>query len=359
MSVLSRIGGKLLDDARTLAMAPVESVREARYTLVAYRRGDVSGRQILRTIGATAFAVLVVAVMLFPIYWIAMSAISASGGSIYAADGFRLVPKETSIKPFIWVLGDLMIQPNTTITIPLTDLAIAFDHPRIVFLDASDYGVETPSNFKMFFMNSLFVSTITLLLGLSVIVPAAYALSRREFIMRRKVLFGYVLFTQVGGGLGIASLIALYAIFQQADLLNSKIALAAYYAATAVPFNTWLLKTYMDGIPVSYEEAALVDGAPPWRVVVEVILPLSAAGLATVTIFTFLAGWMEFVVAQLVLSSGNFTLPVGLFSLVEEYSIPWARFSAFALTFASPVMLVYLFAQRYIEGGLSFSGMEG
>lgn len=240
----------------------------------------------------------------------------ASGGSIYAADGFRLVPKETSIKPFIWVLGDVMIQPNTTIT-------------------------------------------ITLLLGLSVIVPAAYALSRREFIMRRKVLFGYVLFTQVGGGLGIASLIALYAIFQQADLLNSKIALAAYYAATAVPFNTWLLKTYMGGIPVSYEEAALVDGAPPWRVVVEVILPLSEAGLATVTIFTFLAGWMEFVVAQLVLSSGNFTLPVGLFSLVEEYSIPWARFSAFALTFASPVMLVYLFAQRYIEGCLSFSGMKG
>ncbi|WP_435064276.1 ABC transporter permease subunit [Halobaculum sp. EA56] len=359
MSVFTRIASKVAEDARTLATTPVEAAREARYTVAAYRRGDVSATQLLRTAVATTFAVLVVAVMLFPIYWIAMSAISASGGSIYAADGFRLVPKRTSIKPFVWVLGDLMIQPDTTIAVPFTDLSVVFDHPRIVFLDASDYGVESPSEFKRYFMNSVVVATVTVALGLSVIVPAAYALSRREFIMRRKVLFGYVLFTQVGGGLGIAALIALYAIFVQAGLLNNKIALAAYYAATAVPFNTWLLKTYMDGIPVSYEEAALVDGAPPWRVVTEVILPLSAAGLATVTIFTFLAGWMEFVVAQLLLSSGNYTLPVGLFSLVEEYSIPWARFSAFALTFASPVMLVYLFAQRYIEGGLSFSGMEG
>jgi arabinogalactan oligomer/maltooligosaccharide transport system permease protein len=65
------------------------------------------------------------------------------------------------------------------------------------------------------------------------------------------------------------------------------------------------------------------------------------------------------VVAQTLLGTENYTLPVGLYSLISEYSIPWARFSAFALTFATPIMLVYLFAQRYIEGGLSFSGMEG
>ncbi len=168
------------------------------------------------------------------------------------------------------------------------------------------------------------------------IIPASYALSRRKFIFRRKVLFLYVLLTQVGGGLGIALLIGLYAVYVQVGLNNSKLALAVYYAATAVPFNTWLLKTYMDGIPVSYEEAAVVDGAPPWRVVTEVILPLSAAGLATVFIFTFLTGWTEFVVAQTLLGTENYTLPVGLYSLVDEYSIPWARFSAFALVFASP-----------------------
>jgi len=124
--------------------------------------------------------------------------------------------------------------------------------------------------------------------------------------------------TQVGGGLGIALLIGLYAVYVQFGFNDSKLALSVYYAATAVPFNTWLLKTYMDGIPVSYEEAAVVDGAPPWRVVTEVILPLSAAGLATVFIFTFLTGWTEFVVAQTLLGTENYTLPVGLFALVSS-----------------------------------------
>ncbi|WP_277556024.1 sugar ABC transporter permease [Halobaculum limi] len=360
MSLFSLVAEKIARDVRTLAEAPREAVIEARYTARAYREGEVSGIQILRTVGATVGAAAVVAVLLFPIYWIAMSAISGSGGTVYAAGGFSFFPDNPSVKPFVWVLGDLIVPALAiTVNVPLTDLAVVFNTPEIAFLDASDYGIENPSNFKAFFVNSVIVSVPTVLLAMSVIVPAAYALSRREFLMRRKILFGYVLFTQVGGGLGIAALIALYAMFVQVGLNNNRLALAAYYAATAVPFNTWLLKTYMDGIPTSYEEAAIVDGAPPWRVVTEVILPLSTAGLATVFIFTFLTGWMEFVVAQTLLSADKFTLPVGLFSLVTEYSIPWARFSAFALTFASPVMLVYLFAQRYIEGGLSFSGMEG
>ena len=104
---------------------------------------------------------------------------------------------------------------------------------------------------------------------------------------------------------------------------------------------------------------ATVDGASPRRVVWEVVLPLSKAGLATVFIFTFLAGWTEFVVAQTVLSTDQYTLPVGLYLLVSEYSTPWPRFSAFALTFALPIMLVYLVSQRYIEDGLSFGGVEG
>lgn len=360
MSLLSLVAEKIADDVRNVVNTPRELAVEARYAVKAYRRGELSALQLGRTAGATAFAVLVVALLLFPIYWIAMSAISGTGGSVYAAGGFSFFPENPSIQPFVWVLGDLIVPPLAiSLNVPFTELALVFNTPEIAFLDASDHGVDNPSDFKQYFVNSVIVSVPTLILAMCVIVPAAYALSRREFIMRRKVLFGYVLFTQVGGGLGIASLIALYAMFVQVGLNNNRLALAAYYAATAVPFNTWLLKTYMDGIPVSYEEAALVDGAPPWRVVTEIILPLSAAGLATVTIFTFLTGWMEFVVAQTMLSADNFTLPVGLFALIDEYSIPWARFSAFALTFASPVMLVYLFAQRYIEGGLSFSGMEG
>ena len=360
MSFLRSVVRSVRDDAHRAATKPVEAFRDAKYTVEEVRAGRVSPVQPLKTLGATVGALVLVMALLFPIYWILVSALSGSGGSIHSLDGLRLLPDQPSLQPFFWVVGDLIVPSyRIGLGIPLTNSAMVFTTPELVFLDVSRHGVTDPSEFKQFLWNSLTVAVPTVILSMCLVVPASYALSRRQFIGREKVLFGYVLLTQVGGGLGIALLIALYAAFVQVGLTNNKLALSVYYAATAVPFNTWLLKTYMDGIPVSYEEAAVVDGAPPWRVVTEVVLPLSTAGLATVFIFTFLTGWTEFVVAQTLLSTGNYTLPVGLFSLVSEYSVPWARFSAFALTFASPIVVVYLFAQRYIEGGLSFSGMEG
>ena len=360
MRGVRRLARKLRTDAANVARAPVRAGRDAVYTANSVRRGETSVREPLASLGATLGAVAMVAALLFPIYWILMAALSGTGGSIYSAGSLQLTPDDPTLRSFLWVVGDLIVPAYAiSVNVPFTDLAVVVNTPRLAILDVSRYGVENPSEFKRFLWNSLTVAIPTVVITMSLVVPASYALSRREFILRRKVLFLYVLMTQVGGGLGVALLVGLYAVYVQLGFNDSKLALSVYYAATAVPFNTWLLKTYMDGIPVSYEEAAVVDGAPPWRVVWEVILPLSTAGLATVFVFTFLTGWTEFVVAQTLLGTENYTLPVGLYSLVSEYSIPWARFSAFALTFAAPIMLVYLFAQRYIEGGLSFSGMEG
>ncbi|MFC7198951.1 sugar ABC transporter permease [Halospeciosus flavus] len=360
MSLLRSIRRSVTEDVVRIAKTPGQTARNIHYTARGVYHGEIPARRLARTLLSTTGAVVLVMALLFPIYWILLSAFSGTGGSIYASGGFHLLPQEPSLKPILWVIGNLGIPGYVvSVSIPLTDLVVVFNTPEVQLLDVSQYGVENPSDFKKYLWNSLTVAIPTVILAMCLIVPGAYALSRREFIFRRKLLFGYVLFTQVGGGLGIAALIALYAMFVQVGLNNNKLALAAYYAATAVPFNTWLLKTYMDGIPVSYEEAAVVDGAPPWKVVTEVILPLSTAGLATVFIFTFLTGWTEFVVAQTLLSTDNYTLPVGLYALVNEYSIPWARFAAFALIFASPIVVIYLFAQRYIEGGLSFGGMEG
>ncbi|GGC54452.1 sugar ABC transporter permease [Haloferax sulfurifontis] len=358
MSVVSDIASELADDARNAAMAPVESVKDAKYTLEGVREGRISPATVLKTAGITLGAAVVVALLLFPLYWVAVGAFSGTGASLYSSSGIRLWPADPTIEPFLWVVGDLIV-PSYRISLALGGYEVFLQTPELTFLDVSQYGVTETSEFKRFFANSLTVAVPTVILAMCLIVPGAYALSRRQFIGRSKVLYGYVLFTQIGGGLGVALLIALYALFVQFGFNDDKLALSAYYAATAVPFNTWLLKTYMDGIPVSYEEAAMIDGAPSWKIVTEIILPLSKAGLATVFIFTFLTGWTEFVVAQTLLSTDNYTLPVGLYSLVGRYSIPWARFSAFALTFAAPIVLIYLFAQRYIEGGLSFGGMEG
>lgn len=201
--------------------------------------------------------------------------------------------------------------------------------------------------------------TVTVTLAFS--IPGAYALSRREFLGRRKILYGYILFTQMGAGLSIAVLIALYALFSDFGLTNNLLVLGLFYAAGAIPFNTWLLKTFMDNIPVSYEEAAIVDGASQWQVIREVILPLSKPGIAAVLVFAWTAGWNEFIVAQTLIHDPDlYPLSVELYGIIDDRrGTPWPHFAAFALLFALPVAIIYFLAQKHVESGLSFGGMEG
>ncbi|WP_226006813.1 sugar ABC transporter permease [Natrinema salinisoli] len=275
-----------------------------------------------KTVAGTGGAIGILLVLMFPVYWV-LSASLSQGSGLMSTEGIFADPSTYNLEAYRWVLFE--------------------------------------SAFRDALVNSLVVVTVTVLVSMSVVIPGAYALSRRKFIGREKILYGYVLFTQVGAGLSIATLIALYALFVNLGLSNNLLVLGLFYAAGAIPFNTWLLKTFMDNIPVSYEEAAIVDGAGRWDVIREVILPLSKPGIAVVLVFTFLAGWNEFIIAQTLLRPNNYTLAVELFSLAQSgrFETPWTQFSAFAILFASPVAIIYFFAQNYVESGLSFGGMEG
>jgi len=364
MSLATGIVRSVYEDLRGIVLAPYTLAKEFRYTYHGLQEGKIPPKYVAWTWLSTIGAVAVAALLMFPIYWVFTTAISGSGGSLYSTGGFELIPPNPTIKNFVWVIGPITTPENIVINAPLLGELFRIPVPMepTYILDPAQFGVprSARSNFLAYAENSAYVSFWTVIIAMSVIIPGAYGMSRRDFIGRKKLLYLYILLTQVGGGLGIAILIALYTIFQNIGWLNELLPLGIYYGAGAVPFNTWLLKTYMDGIPISYEEAAIVDGAPSWRIVYEVIIPLSKAGLATVFVFVFLAGWTDFVIAQLMLEDTNWTLPVGLYSYSGRPSeMNWAHFSAFALAFAVPLMLVYFFAQRYIESGLSFGGMEG
>lgn len=369
MSLAGNVARSLYSDLRSAAMTPIRFAEEAQYTINGLRDGTVPPKKVGWTIVSTIGAVALVATLMFPVYWIFRVMVDPTMSSPFSS-GSAFIPAGITLDNVVWVFGSIVTPSTIELQVPLLGTQLPSIPVPEFLADIRLYdargrgfgwgpGFESPSTFYRYLRNSVYVSVWTLTIGMSLVVPAAYAMSRRDFIGRKKLLYLYVLLTQVGGGLGIAVLIALFAIFTQLGLTNNKLALAIYYAATAVPFNTWLLKTYMDGIPTSYEEAAIVDGAPSWRVVYEIIIPLSKAGLATVMIFIFLAGWMEYIVAQTLLDRANYTLPVRLVEMQADYSISWNRIAAFALTFALPVMLVYLFAQRYIEAGLSFGGTEG
>ncbi len=341
MSMSKNILGELKDDIVHGAKAPIRAGRELVGTVRALRDGRASYRDVGLTAGATLGAIVLLLVILFPLYYMINVALAAGTGaaSLYQ-EGFFASPAEYNLGAFewLWFESDFFFDPHPSVA------------PTVGYWEGFTGS---------YLANSLQLVIPTVVFSMVLIIPAAYAFSRREFTGRKPLLYGYVLLTQVGGGIAIAALIAIYVVFNQLGLLNSFLAVATLYAAGAIPFNTWLLKTFMDNIPESYEEAAIMDGASRWRVMWEIILPLSKPGLAVVLIFVFLAGWNEFILAQILLSADKHPLSVGLFRLVDEFSTPWGQFSAFALVYALPVALIYFFSQRYVESGLSFGGMEG
>ena len=328
-------------------------VQRIRYDL---RMGHRTGGDIVKSVLMTGLGVVLMLLLLFPIYWI-FTASLADGERLLVVDAGGIFPDTDTygLDAYRWVFfeSDFFFEDGDW-GYP----AIEVGGSGLVPLSLTWIGTETGPG-ALF--NSLYIVTVTVVVGFLLIVPSAYALSRGRFLGRKKFLYGYILFTQVGAGLSIATLIALYAVFTQAGLTNSLFILGVFYAAGAIPFNTWLLKTYMDSIPVSYEEAARVDGAGFLRTMWEVIIPLSKPGLAVILIFLWLAGWNEFIIARTLLGPENYPLSVELFQLAEEgeFVTPWSRFAAFASVFALPVAVLYFASQRYVETGLSFGGMEG
>lgn len=356
MSLAGAIARKLRNDVVHTLMAPKRAYDRFRTAIWEVRTGRRSWLDLLldvaKTTLATAGAVVMVVVLMFPIYWIFTASLS-QGASLIQSEGVFADPATYNLDAYRWLLfeSDFFFQ-NGEWGYP----AIVVGASGLVPIGFTFVGGEPGALF-----NSLTVVIVTIVTAMAMIVPGAYALSRRAFTGRKKLLYFYVLFTQVGAGLSIATLIALFALFANYGLTNNLIVLGIFYGAGAIPFNTWLLKTYMDNIPVSYEEAAVVDGAGRLDVIREVILPLSKPGLAVILIFAWLAGWNEFIIAQTLLRPENYTLSVELYALATagRYETPWTEFAAFAIAFALPVALIYFFAQRYVESGLSFGGMEG
>lgn len=205
--------------------------------------------------------------------------------------------------------------------------------------------------------NSLIVAFATGILGVSLASTAAYALSR--FPMRAKggVLFA-ILTTQMFPATML--LLPLYLLMRNLGLVNSLFGVTLAYAATALPFCIWTMKGYYDTIPRSLEEAALIDGLSEVGAFWRVTLPLAAPALVITFLFSFLAGYAEFIVARtLLVSKDLYTLPLGLESLATTFQTEWANYAAGSLLVAVPVVVLFLALSRYLVEGLTLGGVKG
>jgi raffinose/stachyose/melibiose transport system permease protein len=206
-------------------------------------------------------------------------------------------------------------------------------------------------------VNSAIVAVSSTALILLVATPAAFALSRFSFRLK-PFLWGYILL-----GLfvpEVTRLVPLVIVAGKLHLSDSLWGLATIYAAAGIPFNVFLVASFMHAIPSELEEAAVVDGAGTWRVFREVIVPLSRPALLTAATFHLLYTWNEFIIARLLISTPtNRTLPLGMAQLLNQFATNLPGFAAAMVMALIPAVAAFVLLQRHVIRGLTEGALRG
>ncbi len=213
------------------------------------------------------------------------------------------------------------------------------------------------TNFPRWFLNSVVVAVVTMLLGITMSAMSGYAMARFRFPGKRALMWTFLI-TQM---FPVAILIVpIYTLMSRLGLINTHISLVIAYCTVAVPFCAWMMKGYFETIPVELDEAARVDGLGAFGVFFRVALPLARPGLAVTAFYTFLTAWGEVAYASAFLQSDRkFTLAYGLQQFVPRYNPHWDYLTAAAVLVTIPAAVMFFFAQRHLVAGLTAGGTKG
>jgi len=209
----------------------------------------------------------------------------------------------------------------------------------------------------LYLFNSMFIAASVTILVLITVVPAAYAFARLEFKGRGALLAGFLSVNMISGAVLI---IPLYKVLRQIGLLNTYYALIVPGAAFLIPTGIWLLRSYLMKIPKELEEAAWVDGATRMYTLRRVVLPIAMPGVVVVAITTFIGAYSQQFLFALTFNSKSalHPLPVGLFQFFGRETVLWNHLMAASLVGIIPVLIIYVFLQRYIVSGLTAGAVK-
>ncbi|MBN9221985.1 MAG: carbohydrate ABC transporter permease [Mesorhizobium sp.] len=207
------------------------------------------------------------------------------------------------------------------------------------------------SDFPIYLLNSVIVALFSTAFTVLMALPAAYAFFRMEFPGRntlyRTILLAYAF-------PGVVVLIPLYGLFAKVGLIDSPAALVIVNVALALPFSIWMMRSFLATVPREIEEAAVVDGAPTTTILVRILMPLIAPGIASVAIFAFISSWTEYLFASvLIVSDARRTIPVGFAGIIGQYQIDWGLLLAGATAAIVPVVILFALVGRWFVSGLT------
>jgi trehalose/maltose transport system permease protein len=273
-----------------------------------------------RLVGRALFYLLIAVIIfytVFPFYWAIVSSLK-TGSSIFEVE---FIPKHPSFDNYVQLFKE---QP-----------------------------------FGRNILNSLMVAAVSTAISLFLALTAAYALSRIQFRGRSSMLFAILsisMFPQ------IAVLSGMFELIRLLDLYDTLTGLVLCYLILTLPFTVWVLTSFMRELPRELEEAAIVDGAKPWRILTRVFLPIMGPALVATGLLAFIVAWNEFLFAlTFTLSNEHRTVPVAiaLITGASAYELPWGRIMAASVIVTVPLILLVLLLQRRIVSGLTAGAVKG
>lgn len=253
--------------------------------------------------------------------------------------------------PFLWMLSTSLKEPQAIYTFPPKWMP-----DPVIFTSYLKVWKVVP--FARFYFNSIFVALCVTAGQVMTSAFAAYAFSRLNFPGRDKLFFGYLATLMIPASVILVPVYILMVYFRWIDTYKALILPAMFTA-----YGTFLLRQFFMTIPRDIEDAARIDGCSPFGIFWKIILPLSKPALATLTMFTALANWNSFMWPLIVSESAEKkTLPIGLayFQEVYQYTQPdWSLLMAGSVLVVLPIIIVFLFVQRFFVEGIKLTGIKG
>jgi len=208
-----------------------------------------------------------------------------------------------------------------------------------------------------YIFNSLFLATCTALITLIFVIPAAYSYARFQFPLKN---FSLYLLLAINMFSGAVLLIPLYKLLKVFGLLNTYQAMIIPGVAFLIPTAIWLLRSYFQKIPIDLEEAAFVDGASRIQILRHIIAPLSTPGLVVVGIYAFIGSYAQQFLFAITFNQKKEYMPIpsGLYEFIGYTTVKWNEMMAASLVGIAPVLIVFLFLQRYIVEGLTAGAVK-
>ena len=212
-----------------------------------------------------------------------------------------------------------------------------------------------PRNFGPMVLNSFIVSLVTATIDVAIGVMAAYAFSRFDFKFHA-ILIVWVLSSQFVPPVVIA--IPFFTLFRELSLLDTRLGLIILNLSFTLPFAIWMLKGFIDSLPIEIEEAAIIDGCKFFQMMRHVSLPLIMPGVITSFAFCFIQSWNEFIFALIVTRREAVTLTVGLMSLDSEVGIMWEQMAAAGMLIIVPIFVLSLSIRKYFIEGITMGAVK-